>query len=63
MKEISEDRVERYRNKLDRLDERLDDLDRWSRDLKVLLDSKKDRRAVKKTFQEAIEAVTDLCAM
>ena len=63
MEQLSDERLNRYRSKLDRLSERLEDLDMWSRDLEVLLSSKKDRRAVKKTFQEAVEAVTDICAM
>lgn len=62
--DISEERRNRYLDKLDVLEERLDDLEGWMQDPdEELLNNKERRFAVYKAFQEAVEAVTDLCAM
>ena len=59
--ELSDERIRRYKDKLDRLDERLDYLDEWiSEDS---LDNIKDRFAVFKAFQESTEIVADICSM
>jgi uncharacterized protein YutE (UPF0331/DUF86 family) len=61
---IGGDRRNRYREKVDRLDERLEDISRWGRpDSEEIVSRKKDLFALKKAFQETVEAVTDLCAM
>jgi len=58
---LSDERIRRYKDKLDRLDERLDYLDEWiSEDS---LDNIKDRFAVFKAFQESTEIVADICSM
>jgi len=59
--ELSDERIRRYKDKLDRLDKRLDYLDEWiSEDS---LENIKDRYAVFKAFQESTEIVADICSM
>ncbi|MFB6245519.1 MAG: DUF86 domain-containing protein [Candidatus Nanohaloarchaea archaeon] len=60
---ISLEREERYREKLEKLEELIRDLEEWHTGAKDLLKDKAMRRAVYKSFQEAAEVVSDLCAM
>ncbi len=61
---LSEDRENRYRDKLDVLYERLDDIETWrAPGVDQLLEHRRDRFALFKAFQEAMEVITDICAM
>jgi uncharacterized protein YutE (UPF0331/DUF86 family) len=57
---VDEERVRRYRDKMEHAAERLDDVADWFGDARTDL---KSRLAVYKAFQEACEAMADLAAM
>jgi len=59
--ELEDERVRRYRDKLDMLDERLGYLDKWIAEDD--LEDVKNRFAVFKAFQESAEVVADVCSM
>ncbi|MDY6789010.1 MAG: DUF86 domain-containing protein [Candidatus Nanohaloarchaea archaeon] len=65
MVEIDKERKERYLEKLEKLDERTGNIESWLKgvDEKDFLEDDKTRLSVYKAFQEAVEAVTDICAM
>ncbi len=61
---MDDSRRKRYLDKLDRLEERLGDINGWLEDSNEELLANKERRlAVYKAYQEAVEAITDICAM
>lgn len=58
------ERRDRYLEKLDRIRIRTDEIEEWSQPgVEVLLGRSRDRLAIYKAFQEAVEAAMDLCAM
>jgi uncharacterized protein YutE (UPF0331/DUF86 family) len=64
MTDLFKERQNRYRDKLDLLEERIEDVDTWLQDSnEQLLDNKERRFALYKAFQEAVEVITDICAM
>lgn len=58
-------RASRYRDKLDLIDRRVDQIERWLSEasMEILLDDDKTRLASYKAFQEATEACLDIVAM
>lgn len=60
--DLENDRVQRYMDKLDQLDQRIDYIEEWT-DSGELTEDVKLRFAVFKAFQEAAESITDICAM
>lgn len=62
--DFSKKRKNRYLEKLDKIKERCEEIDDWiSQDIKFLMEESKDKLAIYKGFQEAVEAITDICAM
>jgi len=61
--ELSEERSERYSEKLEELEERVQEIESWYSGTEELLENDMRRKAVYKSFQEAGEIVSDLCAM
>lgn len=61
--ELTEDRKERYLEKLEKIDERGTQVKQWVSGSEDLLNKDERRLATYKAFQEVMEAVTDICAM
>ena len=60
---ISKERKDRYGEKLDKLGDLIEELEQWHTGVEDLLSDKPMRKAVYKSFQEAGEIVSDICAM
>jgi len=60
---LQDQRRERYREKLEKLDESIKDIQNWHTGTEDLLDDRTVRKAVYKSFQEGVEVVNDICAM
>lgn len=62
---MNQKRVERYREKVERIKTRASDIEGWISGLSEssFKQDKKTRLAVYKAFQELVEAVGDICAM
>ncbi|MDY6789314.1 MAG: HepT-like ribonuclease domain-containing protein [Candidatus Nanohaloarchaea archaeon] len=61
---LSKERTERYEQKIDKLKERVKDTENWIQDGINSLQKNTERRlAIYKAFQEAVEAMADICAM
>lgn len=57
-------RIRRYLDKIDHINERIEDINTWLGELTDIIDiDKKTRLAVYKAMQEAVEASTDVAAM
>lgn len=62
--ELSEERRQRYSDKLGTLNERTGNIEEWtSVGVEQVSQNLKDKLAVLKAFQEAVEAAADVCAM
>lgn len=62
--DIDGERRNRYLDRMDTLEERLGDVERWLEDDDdTLLENKERRLALYKAFQEVVEVVADVCAM
>lgn len=61
--ELSNERSERYEEKLEKLEELVSDIEDWHIGTESLLKDKPMRKAVYKSFQEAGEILSDVCAM
>ncbi|KXB02243.1 hypothetical protein AKJ44_01055 [candidate division MSBL1 archaeon SCGC-AAA261F17] len=62
---MSQKRVERYRGKVERIEVRASDIEKWISDLSEsdFEQDKKTRLAIYKAFQELVESIADICAM
>ena len=62
---MEKERLVRYIAKLELLEERLNDIESWISGLSFeeFESDKKTKLATYKAFQEAVEAITDICAM
>lgn len=63
--DLKEERKNRYYEKLEKVEVRATDIERWMEgvDASEFVKDKKSRLAVYKAYQELVEAITDVCAM
>jgi len=59
--DLDNERIMRYRDKIDALDDRLGYIDKWISEDGI--ESIKDRYAIFKAFQESAEIMADICSM